>query len=247
MIIGRKKRFEVPIDILRLIYNKSLQLSIIILVNGHGQIGKSTFIHYVANRLEHIKRGISRKQATWKEWDWKNNTANDPRRFIELWDSPNNHIIALEEAGEQMNYLDWRNTMSRVFSSTTRTQGLMKKVCFLITPHSRDVSKYNREAIDFKIWVKKRDDVRKYAQVIPRYVKIDYLKDKYRLGWLRNWGIHYPVKFLREANKFTDWLKGFKGDISDKNKKLVGLRPDIKIKFDQKDGSIIHHRPFKLG
>jgi len=214
---------QCPIDILRLIYNRWQTLSIIILVNGHGQIGKSTFIDWCANRLLQLKHKIPLKKATWKEWDWKKYTSVNPKQFVQLWDSSDGQVLALEEAGEQMNYLEFWGIMSRVFSSTTRTQGLKKNVCFLVTPFSKDITKYNREHIDFRIWVMKREDKLRYCKVRPRYIKIDYLKDKYRLGWLRDWHIFYPPRFLMEACKFTENLKSFKCQISAKNKQLVGI------------------------
>lgn len=208
-----------------MIYNKWQTLSIIILVNGHGQIGKSTFIDFCANRLIGLRDGIPPKRLKYTEWDWKKYTSTNPKQFVELWDSCDNQVLALEEAGEQMNYLEFWGIMSRVFSSTTRTQGLKRNVCFLITPFSKDITKYNREHVDFRIWVRKRDDVHRYVKITPRYVKINYLKDNYRLGWVRDWHIFYPPRFLKEAEKFTTWLKGYKTDIMEKNKGLVGLKP----------------------
>jgi len=225
MIRNRKTEQQIPIDFLRLLYNRSLILSIITLINGHGQIGKSTALFYICCRNQQIKKGISLSSAKWNEWDYKKYTATSPRQFVELWDSSENEDLALEEAGEQMNYLEFWNTMSRVFSSTTRTQGLKKNRCYLITPFSRDISKYNRECVDFKVWVRRRDDVRRLCGLRPRYIKIDYLKDKYKLGYLKDWNIFYTKKFLKEAKKYTDHLKQYKRDISEKNKRIVGLIP----------------------
>ncbi len=247
MIIGKKNEQQIRVDVLRLIYNRSLQISQTILVNGHGQIGKSTLVCYACNRLEQIKRNIPLKRATWREWDWKSNTATDPRKFVELWDSNREGILVLEEAGETMPYLEWYGIMSKVFSSTTRVQGRMKNTCFLVTPRSKDITKYNRENVDAKMWVRKRDDIRKYTKVSPRYVKINYLKETYKLGWLRDWEIFYPARFLKEAKKFTLWLEEYKDVIAEKNKRIVGITPDIKLKFDQKTGAVSHIRPFKLG
>ncbi|GAG71881.1 unnamed protein product [marine sediment metagenome] len=223
MIVGRKSERQIPIDFLRLLYNKSLYLSIIVLVNGHGQIGKSTVIHYLANRLKQIQKGIPFKKATWNEWDWKRFNSQDPRQFVQLWDENENEVLALEEAGEQMNYLEWYGIMSRVFSSTTNTQGLKKNICFLVTPRSKDITKHNRENVDFRVWVRRRDDIRRTAGVRPRYVRIDYLKDKYRLGWIRDYNIKYSKRSLREAKRFTDHLKTYKSKISAKNKEMVGI------------------------
>lgn len=225
-ILGRKDEHKIPIDILRLIYNRGLILSLIILIVGHGQIGKSTFQFYLGNRLKQIEQGIPLKKATWKEWDCRKFTSVTPQAFVNLWDNNENEILAMEEAGEQMNYLDWFGVMGRVFSSTTRTQGLKKNKCLMITPHAIDILKHNRECIDFKIWVKIRDDLRRLAVVRPRYIKIDYLKDKYKLGFIRDWAIAYTPEFIVESKKYTDWLKIYKGKIAKKNQNIVdGYNP----------------------
>lgn len=225
-IPGRKNERQIPIDILRLIYNRGLILSLIILIVGHGQIGKSTFQFYLGNRIRQIEKGIPIKEATWQEWNARKFTSITPEGFVNLWDSYEGETIALEEAGEQMNYLEWFGVMGRVFSSTTRTQGLKRNKCLMITPHAVDILKHNRECIDFKIWVKIRDDMRRIAVVRPRYVKIDYLKDKYKLGWLRDWSILYTPRFLSESKKYTDWLKIYKEKIAKKNADLTsGYNP----------------------
>lgn len=224
------KESQCPIDILRMIYNKWQTLSIIVLVNGHGQIGKSTFISWIANRLCQLRDHVPVKRATWKEWDWQKFTTTSPKQFVKLWDENDGQVLAMEEAGEQMNYLEFWGVMSRVFSSMTRTQGLKRNCCFLITPFSKDITKYNREHVDFRIWVRKRNDKLKYVRITPRYVKINYLKDSYRLGYIHDWHIFYPERFLIQAKAFTDHLKGYKKDIIELNKERVGLK---KTKYQQ--------------
>lgn len=214
---------EIPIDILRLIVNKSFSLPIICLVNGHSQIGKSTFIQYLANRIIQIKKGIPLKKATWKEWDYKRYCTTTPQEFVRIYDESEDCVLAIEECGQQMNYLEWYGIMSRVFNSVSRTQGLKRNICFLITPHAQDIVKHNRDLVDFRIWVRKRIDELRLTQIRPRYVKIDYLRDKYKLGWLRDWTIIYPPKFLRTSKEFCDYLAGYKSDIMTENKMKVGM------------------------
>jgi len=169
---------------------------------------------------------IPLKRATWNEWDWKKFVSTEPSDFVRLWDENECEVLALEEAGEQMNYLEWYGIMSRVFSSTTRTQGKNRNICFLVTPRSKDITKNNRESVDFRLWVRYRNDYKRNCKVRPRYIKIDYLKDKYSLGFIKDFTCQYTKKFLEKANVFTEFLKGYKADISEKNKRLVGLIPE---------------------
>lgn len=232
MIADRYNRQQIPIDFLRMLVNRSKIFSLIILVNGHGQVGKSTFIYYMANRIKQIQRGIFRpKKATWKEWDYEKFTTTTPQQFVKLWDENNNEVLAMEEAGKQMDYMEWFGTMSKVFNQVSNTQGLKKNVCFLITPHAVDIVKRQRELVDFKVWVRKRIDKARMCIVRPRYIKIDYLKDKYRLGFIKDWVIRYPINFLPKASEFTNYLKGYKADIMDDMKKKVGLKKTAYERF----------------
>jgi hypothetical protein len=213
---------QINVDILRLIMNKARKYSLNILINGHSQSGKSTFLFHIANRIKQIQLGI--KKPTWKEWDWKEFTSTTPRNFVRLWDENSNEVIALEEAGEQLNYLEWFSTMAKVFSSTTRTQGLKHNICFMITPMSTDLQKHNKENIDFRIWVAKRYDETRIAIIKNRWVEIDYLKDKWRLRWLPDWIVRYPIIELEAAKEYTDFLAGgMKVNIMNKNKELTGI------------------------
>ena len=233
MISQRYTREQIPIDILRMICNRSKIFSLIILVNGHGQVGKSTAIFYMANRIKQIQQGIKRKNATWKEWDYKKFTTQTAQQFVQLWDENESEVLAMEEAGKQMDYMEWFSTMSKVFNQTSNTQGLKHNICFLITPHAVDIVKRQRELVDFKIWVRKRIDVARICIVRPRYIKIDYLKDKYKLGYVHDWIIKYPKPCLAEATKFTEWLKIYKSDIMDDIKRSVGIKNLQEKSFDE--------------
>lgn len=216
-------KYEVSIDFLRLVLNKARLFSLIILVNGHGQVGKSTWIQYVANRIKQIQLGIPLKKATWREWDYKKFTSTTPKQFVQLWNENENEVLALEEAGNQLDYTQWYSTMAQVFNQTSNTQGLKHNICFLITPHAVDIVKRQRELVDFKVWVKRRIDAAKLTIVRPRYIKIDYLKDKTRLGYIADWYVKYPTDFLKISREFTNWLKKYKLVIMHELYEQVGL------------------------
>jgi hypothetical protein len=219
---------EIPVDILRMIINKSRKYSIIVLVNGHSQVGKTTFIRHVANRIMQIKR-FGRLNPydidnTWNEWDEKKYTATNAYEFVKIWDENENAVLTLAEAGESLNYLEWFSVMAKVFASTTRTQGLKKNICLLDTVMSTDIQKHNKENIDFRIWVYKRYDFQRRCITRNYWVEIDYAKDKWRLRWLPNWDFQYSIEELLLSKKYTDWVASdLKSKIADKNKMMVGI------------------------
>jgi len=237
-----ERRFDekyIPIDILRMIVNKARVIPVTLLVCGHPQMGKSTFDCYLGNRIMQIRRGIPMQEATWREWDYKKYTSLTPQEFVSNASSNSDKFIAMEEAGEQMNYLEWWGTMSQVFDSQVRTQGYLKNIYSLITPKSTDVVKHNKEHIDFKLWVIKRNDKLRYAKVRPRWLWIDYIKDKSKFMWVRDWDIVYPQAFLDVAREYTRWLVKYKEGIAEKNKEKVGLKKKKKpVGFCYRCGSI---------
>ncbi len=221
MIIGRKTAEEIPNDFIRLIYNRGLIYSLNIFFVGKGQVGKSTAVFYLSNRLKQIKMGVSKKNATWKEWDWKKFTCTDVNTFVDLWEECNNEIISMEEVAETMYYLDWHNKMSRVFSSTTATQGMKRNTCFLITPYFNDLVKNAKSKIDFAGLFHRRDDTSMTVKLIPKYTRINYNTFLPELRRIRNITFKYSKKFLKESNKYTDWLKKYKDKVRQKNKELI--------------------------
>lgn len=228
MIKGRLTERQCRTDLLRLIYNRGLIFSLNVFVIGKGQVGKSTGVHFIANRLTQLKRGIPLNKATWKEWDYKKYCTTTPKDFVRLWDENQNAVLALEEAGEQLNYLEWWGLMARVFSSTTNTQGLKKNTCFLITPYFDDIVKHVRSKIDFVMILHNRDDALRRVIATPKYVRISWKNFKPQFRPIRNMILQYNSKSLKEARKYTAWLEKYKQDIADKNKEKVGLYNPVK-------------------
>lgn len=247
MIIGRKNEQQIKNDFIRLIYNRSLIYSLNVFVIGKGQTGKSSWIFYIANTLKAVQkygRQIPMKDMTWEEWDYKRFTTTTPQRFVELWDQNQNEILALEEAGEQMNLYDWLGTMNRVFSSTTSTQGMKHNVCFLITPYFDDITKHAKGRLDYVVILHHRNDARKSVVATPRYTRLNWKSFKYDIMNIKDIYMKYDNNFLAKASEFTDWLKEYKKDIMEDMKEKVGLKPKLKIKFDRKQGDLIKTIPF---
>jgi len=219
---------EIPIDILRMIVNKSRKYSIIILVTGHGQVGKTTFINHLANRIIQIRRGMINPQdprITWNEWDSKRYSATNAQEFVGLWNNSDNAVMTLSEASTTLYYMDWMNVMGRVFNSTTTVLGLKKNICILDTVMATEIMKKAKEKVDFRIWVAKRFDEAMLSIVRNYWVEIDYAKDKWRLRWLPNWDVYYTPRELAIYNKYTTWVaETLKKNEALLNEQRVGLR-----------------------
>jgi len=221
---------EIPVDLLRAIINKSRKYSLVILVNGHGQVGKTTFIWHLANRIMQIKRfGLlnpNDRRITWKEWDSYNLTATNAREFVKIWNSNYDAVLTLAEASETLNYLDWFSVMSRVFNSTTTTQGLKHNICFLDTCYAFEIMKHARDKVDYRIDVHGRNDYERTAYVRSGWINIDFLRDRWKLMPFNQWDCQYSMKELLLSKNYTDMIaETLKADTAIKNEQLVGERP----------------------
>lgn len=244
MIIGRKNEEQIKSDFLRLLYNRSLIYSLNVFVIGKGQVGKSTWVFYVANKIKAIQQGKTDAEITWDEWDYKKFTTTTPQSFVKLWDENNGEVLAMEEVGQQMNLYEWLGIMNRVFSGMTSTQGMKKNICFLITPYFDDMTKHARGRMDYVVILHKRDDALKRVTATPRYTRLNWNSFKYDIIPIQNMNMRYDSKFLKKATEFTNWLKEYKGEIMEDFKQKVGLKPTYKVKFDKKTGELIHTIPF---
>lgn len=219
---------ECPIDILRAPANRSHNYSLIILVTGHGQVGKTTFIWYIANRICQIRKGLvnpNDPRITWREWDWKNNTAMNAKDFVRLWNSNKDAVLTLAESSTSLYYLDWMQVMSRVFNSTTTTQGLKHNICFLDTVMATELMQKARDKVDYRIEVHKRIDKYRAAQIRSGFILIDYLRDRWRLIPYNQWDMSYSLRQLNMSKEFTDWIaETMKKDEAEENEIRVGLR-----------------------
>lgn len=230
MIIGRKNEYEITSDFLRLLYNRSIQYSLNVFVIGKGQVGKSTWIFYVANRIKAIQKGIELKDMTWEEWDYKKYTTTTPQQLVELWDNSENEILAMEEAGDQMNLYDWLGLMNRIFSGLTSTHGMKKNICFIITPYFDDIVKHARGRLDYVVILHHRDDKRRRVTATPRYTRLNWGTFKHDIKPIKDMKMRYSKKFIVKSKEFTEWLKGYKGDIMGGYKEKVGLK---KTKYER--------------
>lgn len=221
---------DVPVDILRAPVNRSRNYSLIMLVTGHGQVGKTTAIWYMANRMMQIRKGLLNPydpRITWREWDAKNLTAMNAKDFVRLWNNSSDSILTLSESSTTLYYMDWMQVMARVFNSTTTTQGLKHNICFLDTVMATEIMQKARDKLDYRVEVHKRNDYLRLAQIRSGYILIDYLRDRWKLIPYNQWDLIYPLKALLMSKEYTDWVAGtMKKEEAEENERRVGLIED---------------------
>jgi hypothetical protein len=211
------------------------KFSLIILIGGHGQVGKTTVEFYLANRWMQLKKyGLKALNPfapcnTWREWDAYKFTALSPQDFVRLWNDNTDSVLALAEPSTQLYYMDWMKVMGRVFNSTTTTQGKQHNICILDTVMESELMQKARDKIDYRIEVHRRDDYRKRAEIRSGWSLIDYLGMRWMLIRNNTWFLQYSSKMLLMAKQYTDWIsETLKRREAEENEIRVGLRPSDK-------------------
>jgi hypothetical protein len=222
---------DCEVDIIRAPFNRSNKYSLIILMGGHSQAGKTTMLWYIANRWAQLKkygmRSLDPRASCnkWDEWDWKKLTASSAQDFVRLWNNNQNEILALAEASTTMYYMDWMNIMSRVFNSTTTVLGKQHNICFLDTCMETEIMKKARDKVDYRIELHDRDDRNMRANVRSGWTLIDYLRLRWMLISNNAWDCYYTKRMLLQAKKYTDWIsETIKQNEAEENERRVGLR-----------------------
>ena len=222
---------DCEVDILRSMFNRANKYSIITLVGGHSQSGKTTLVWYLCNRICQLRKYGYRalnpfdKINKWNEWDGFKFSAITPQDFVRIWNNNENAVLTLSEASTSLYYMDWMQVMARVFNSTTTTQGLKHNICFLDTVMESELMQKARDKIDYRIEVHKRDDYNKRANIRSGWSLIDYLGMKWMLIRYNTWILQYNSEILLKSKKYTDWIaETIKRKEAELNEQRVGLR-----------------------
>lgn len=225
---------DCEVDIIRSIFNRSNRFSLVVLVGGHSQSGKTTLVWYLCNRILQLRRyGYKALDPfaecnTWREWDWKKYSATDAREFVKIWNNNESGVMTLSEASTSMYYMDWMNVMSRVFNSTTTVLGKQKNICFIDTVFESELMKKARQKIDYRIELHRREDWHNGCNIRSGWTLIDYLGMKWMLIRNNEWNLEYSRKMLLLSKEYTQYVSDTqKQNEMEENERRVGLRPTI--------------------
>lgn len=233
---------DCEVDILRSIYNRSNKFSLVVLVGGHSQSGKTTLVWYLCNRLCQLRRyGYKALDPlascnTWREWDWKKYSATDAQSFVKIWNNNENAVMTLSEASTSMYYMDWMNVMSRVFNSTTTVLGKQHNICFIDTVMESELMKKARQKIDYRIELHRREDWHNGCNIRSGWTLIDYLGMKWMLIRNNEWNLEYTKKMLLLSKEYTQYVSDTqKQNEMEENEMRVGIRFDPKKPISEKN------------
>lgn len=186
------------------ILQKIEKFTLVVLVQGYMQMGKSTFVYFLLNNLSIRKFG--------KPWNYKKYCARNLKEFIDLIDKNNNKLLVYEEASKDINISRWYNDLNLFFNVIMQTQAYKHNLVVLVFPHSASISKQQKYFINLGIEIVRRiDNIKCQAVVIKptiyrrNFWKLDDNDLKYK--W---WGMSF-VKYHKEdldgSKKYTEWLE----------------------------------------
>ncbi len=207
------------------IFKKSLKQTLVVLIQGSTQTGKSTVLKTVADILSLMK-----KEEYWKHEKY---CARNFDELINYVDDYENSIIAIEEAGFQLSSDEWQNVQNKLFNKILQTQAYKHNIIFIVLPYALGVAKAHRRIIDMGLTIKKRYDKPPMTLVYPVvyqrvFWKLDETSD-YPL-FLPMMLIKYNKQQMKRAKNFTDkFLVDYKKSIMEQIKaKWNRKKPDRK-------------------
>lgn len=187
------------------ILEKIKKFTLVVLVQGYMQMGKSTFTWYLMDCLSRKKFGIG--------WNYKKYCARNLEEFIDMIDKYDNSLIVFEEASKDISISKWYNDMNYFFNIIMQTQAYKHNLIVLVFPHSVSISKRQRYFINLGIEIIDRiDNAEMKATVFRptlykrRFWKLDE-NDLYYQYWNQRSYAKYTKEDLELANEYTTWLE----------------------------------------
>lgn len=188
------------------ILNKIEKFTLVVLIQGYMQTGKSTFAYFLLNNLSMLK---------FKEkWDYKKYCARNLKEFIDMIDKYNNKLLVYEECSKDINIARWYNDLNLFFNIIMQTQAYKHNLVVLVFPHSASISKQQKYFINLGIEIVERIDTEDLKAV--RFKPTIYKRNFWRLDdndlrykWWSMGFIKYSKypEILDEAREYTKWLE----------------------------------------
>lgn len=185
--------------------NNIRKYTLLVLIQGPMQSGKSTFCHWLVSRLHRKKYGT--------EWDYKKYCARNLEEFIDIVDRSNNQFIVYEEASKDITIQRHWNDMNLFFNIVMQTQAYKHNLIFLVFPHSASISKQQRYFVNLGIEIIQKVDqpllkatIFKPTLYKRRFYKLDN-NDLYYKYWCNRAHVVYSKKELTRSREYTKWIE----------------------------------------
>lgn len=198
--------------------------TIVLLVQGYMQTGKSTLVNFLMNNLSRHKFGC--------DWDFKKYCARNLKEFIDMIDKYNDKLLVYEEASKDISIDKWYDNLNHFFNIIMQTQAYKHNLIVLVFPHSASISKRQRYFINVGIEVVRKIDTPTLKATVfkptiyrRRFMKLDD-NDLYCLPFGNKFTMYckYDKESMKKAKEYTNWLEEtLKSDVI----------KDIKIKLEK--------------
>ncbi len=183
---------------LKYIFNKWFSRTLIVLIQGSTQTGKSTVLKAVCDTLYSYRYGV--------DWPHKLRCARSFDELIDYVDKYDNEILAIEEASFYLSSDEWQNIQNRLFSQINFTQAYKHNLIFLVLPHSKGIAKAHRRMIDMGLTVKKKIEGPRPATLIYPLI---YKRIYWKLEENAHWNLFLPQLLLRYSDEQMKRCKDF--------------------------------------
>lgn len=234
-----------------ILLSKLGKFTYVVLVQGYMQMGKSTFVKFLCDKLSMQRFGCY--------WDHKKYCARNLEEFINLIDKYNDKIIVYEEASREIHVSRHYSDLNLFFNVLMQTQAYKHNLIFLVFPHSASISKQQRYFINLGLEVSdKIDEPDCKASVVrpTKYSRTFWKLDEndMRYKWWGKCYVRYDkdLEGLQRCKDYTTWLEEtLKTDVmKDLQVKIKRSRKTTKqkIKEDIKQDidTSINYEPIKI-
>lgn len=194
------------------ILNKIKKYTLVMLIQGETQTGKSTLVHFLMNNLSLYKFGI--------EWDYKKFCARNLVEFVNMVNTYDNQLLVFEEATKDISIDSWYDKYNHLFNVLLQTQGYKHNLLVLVFPSAMQLSNRNKYFIKLGLTVLERIDEPDTNTFATRYKPTIYYRDFWRLEehdlkylwWNAVHFAKYTKEDLEKTKEYTKWLEEMKKD-----------------------------------
>jgi hypothetical protein len=203
------------------ILNKIKDYTLVTLVQGETQTGKSTFVKYLMDNLNLYKYG--------EKWDYEKYCAKNLLEFVKILKKSENRFVVFEEATKDVSIDSWYDKYNHFFNVLLQTQGFRHNLIVIVFPSAMQLSNRNKYFIKLGITIENKiiePETNTYATVYsPTIYKRDFKKleehDIYPFWWGRTHFVKYSPQDLIDCKKYIDWLIPMKEQTMDEIEKGI--------------------------
>jgi len=180
----------------------TMKFSPTIAIIGETQVGKSSFLRFVAEEVS--------KRKFKKTWDYKKFCCRNFKEFIDVVDNNNNEVIAIEEAGFQNSKNEWYSLENRLMDTTLQTQAYKRNVYIFCLPRALSLASDIRSTLNMIFWVVAKNEKKRKVLVYPQLLRKKFWsldKKPFSQRFLNPIKKTYTLNEIKMLKEYTGWLE----------------------------------------